>query len=620
MKRKLLSLTSIVILVLVVILINGICRNVLRGWTIDLTEDSLYSLSAGSKNILKNLKEPITLKYFFSKTEGAEQSWLMMYGERVQDLLREYGKASKGKVNVEVYDPVQDSEAEEWAERYGLAAVDTPRGSKIFLGLVAINSQGEEQVIPIFNFARESFLEYDITRIIANAATEKKPIIGIVTPIDIFGAMSGVEQTQGQGRESWFAFKQLSQFAEVRKIPLDVKEIAQDINLLVLFHPTGLTPEMLFAIDQFVMRGGRLIAFVDPFTQIELLLPKIGNQLQTFYDGSNLNDLTKKWGVELIQDKVVGDLRNATEVTSSHSQLPQPFVLWNTFRGKNLNQTDLVTGSLDNLLMAWVGALKITQTEGVEITPLVISSSETQLVDKNQYSENGGEPDYLLRNFIPTGEVYNLAVRIRGKLKSNFTAPPLGEEANNSNLSEPVLTESVDESNVIIVADADMLTERFSLSIRDFYGTMLATPINDNLNFFFNAVENLLGSNDLIGIRSRGIYARPFEIVTRMEIEAQQKWQQQELILQSQINELNMRLQTLQSQNSGTETPALSPEILREIKSFREERATVQKQLRDVRRNLRENIESLGLKHNLTGYCEACNKNGMFVSKYTYYE
>lgn len=585
-KRSTSLILGILGIVLVLLLVNGVSRNLLSRFYFDLTEDSLYSLSKGTKNILSSIEQPVTFKYYFSRTEGAKFPQIKLYGARILDLLRQYERDSNGKLTLEIYDPRPDTEEEEWADKYGLSGIPGPGGEKLFLGLVGVNSLGNEEVVPLFNFGRQEYLEYDITRVVSALVHPKKPVVGLLTSLELSGAGQ-----LGQD-EGWFMLQQLEQAVQVKKLQPELKSVDKDVDLLLLVHPKNLSEETLFAIDQFVMRGGKLIAYVDPYCQADLEQSADPNNPMaalTKDSSSSLNKLTAKWGVELIEKNVVGDLGIAARVDTGRGEGNiRSFIAWPNLTRDEVNAKDVITSSLENLVLPWAGALKVSQVADVTSEVLLHSSSRSQLLDETKVKFGGGDPDALIRNFIPSGESYPFAVRLRGKLQSNFPEGLKGATGD-----EP-LKESATNANVIVVADVDFLSNRYSVQVQRIFGTRIAQLLNDNLNFFQNATENLLGSDDLISIRSRGQFTRPFTVVERMEADAQQEWQLEEMKLQAELNNANQRLTELQSKVGGDSKQIVSKAVLEEIEQFKERRRDAQKRLRDVRRNLRQGIERLG--------------------------
>jgi len=386
----------------------------------------------------------------------------------------------------------------------------------------------------------------------------------------------------------------------------------------MLVHPKELTEATLYAVDQFVMRGGKLFAFVDPFSQSDRVPSDPQNPMaaMTADKSSNLNRLLEKWGVKQIEKKAVADIGLATKVNSGQIGAPKDFVLWLSLRGENLNRDDVSTSALDNLLLTWAAAFEITPVEGSKVETLLFSSERAMLVDEKDYRFGGGEPDNLLRNYVAGNKALVLGARVAGKLNSNFpdgkpaTPPPAAPQAGEAppppppppTANRPHLKESVDQANVVVIGDVDFISDQYSLIAQSMFGRKFVTLLNHNLVFLQNMIENLSGSNDLISIRSRGRFSRPFTVVADIERNASLRWQQEETVLQAKLTAANQRLQQLQSsaqQQSGASTGSqqvFSKAVLDEIKQFREEKNDAQSRLREVRRNLRQDKESLGTR------------------------
>lgn len=597
MKTRTLSLVGIFGLLLALILVNGVSKSLFSRVYFDLTSDKLYSLSDGTKSILQSIEEPVTLKYYFSKTEGGKYPAIKLYGTRILDLLKQYERAAAGKLKLEIYDPRPDSEEEEWADKYGLTVIPGQSGEKLFLGLAGTNSFGDEQSVPVFNFARQEFLEYDISKVVSGLVISKKPIVGVLSSLDVLpGAKPSMMGQQG-GDSGWFAFTQLAESVEIKKVPTDAKSVDKDIDLLMVLHPKNLGEETLFAVDQFVMRGGKLLVFEDPFSQSDTPAADPQNPMAAMMadHSSSLNKLTAKWGVDMTEKKVVGDIKLAAKVNIGDGEV-KPFVLWPNVGRAQLNSEDISTNKLETLILPWAGSLNISKIEGVQSDVLIRTTTQSELVEENRFKFNGGEPTELLRSFISSGSEKVLAVRLRGKLQSNFPDGLKKADAQPDPSKEPTLKESTGNANVVIVSDVDFLTERFSVQVQQIFGTKIAQLINDNQNFFQNITENLLGSENLISIRSRGQFARPFTKVEELEIAAQQRWQQEESVLQADLNGANARLAELQGKvgAEGSSKQVLNKAFMDEIKKFKDKKLAAQDQLRKVRRNLRQDIERLG--------------------------
>ncbi len=610
--KSLLSWSGILVLGAIVLLLNGVSSVAFRRFYVDLTEEGLYSLSPGTKNILANIEEPVTLHFYFSRTDSSELSTIKLYGSRILDLLKQYERAGKGKVNLEVHDPRPDSEDEEWAQKYGLQPMQLREGESIFLGLAGVSSVGSEQVIPVFNFQRQEFLEYDVTKLIYSLLAESKPKLGILSSVDVKG--SPTPQMPGMppsGAEPWFFTTQLESVTNLVYLQNSLTSIADDIQVLMLIHPKDLPEPALYAIDQFVLRGGKLFVFTDPYCNSDKPAADPSNPMaaMTANKSSNLNRLLEQWGVKQLENKAVADIGMATKVNAGAGGV-KDFVLWLSIPKTGMNQTDVATSALDGILLPWAGALELTKLEGITTEPLLQTTERAMLVDEKDFRFGGGEPDNLLRNYAPGGKSYLLAARVSGKFKSNFpdgkpAAAEKGPEdqqppAQESSSSTTHLKESSGESNVVIITDVDMLSDQYSLLAQNVFGRRFISPLNDNQAFMQNIAENLSGSNDLISIRSRGKFTRPFTKVDELSRDASVRWQQEEAVFQAKLTAANQRLAQLQATAQGGDQKSsqqiLSGAVREEIKQLRAEKSDAQKRLREVRRNLREDVERLGTR------------------------
>ena len=602
MNRSILSLTTIGLLFVALLFVNGISRSTIRNAQVDLTQDKLYSLSDGSKNILRSIAEPITVKYYFSRTDSTKYPSVQLYGNRIADLLKQYERASNGKLNLEVYDPRPDSEEEEWATKYGITPFPTQTGENLFIGLVAVNAHGEERAIPVFDFQRQSYLEYDITKTLFSLSKTKNPSIGILSSLDLEGKSAPADENDPEMAQQpkvagpWFFLSQLDEGNDVQQVPVSAELIPAELNVLIVIHPKKLGIKTLYAIDQFVMRGGRLMVLEDPYAQADAPAanpqdPMAGMLAER---SSSLNDLTKAWGVEMADKKVVADLQLSTPVSTSRGEEAKNFIAWvlaQKARG-SFNTSDLVTNSLDTMMFPWAGSLTIMKKDGIVAEPLIHTTTGSTLLSDKDYRFNGGDPDALLRGFLADNTEKTLAVRISGKLPSAYgDKAPEGVDGKIDHLKE-----SQGVGHVVVISDVDFLSDRYSVVIQNFFGTKVAQPLNDNQNFFLNAVENLSGSEDLISIRSRGGFGRPFEVVQDLEARAQQRWQLEAQRLEGELKGANERLKQLQGEMKATDgsKQVYDKALLDEIKGFRDQKSHAQRELRVVRRNLRQDIETLG--------------------------
>lgn len=592
----------------------------------DLTEEKIFTLSEGTRSVLKKLDAPVTIKYFFTRSSAAALIPLKTFAQQVEDLLKEYRLAAAGKIIVEIYDPKPDSDAEEWAERFCLNGQNQGMmESAIYCGLVAVKGDVSE-TIPFVDPRSEELLEYNITRMISRVANPKKPVVGIMSSLPVMGVRSFPYAMPGQpppkNQPPWVVFQDLSKDYDVRQVQIGAEQIDPDINVMVVIHPKSLSDKTLFALDQFVLRGGRLLAFVDPLCMCAAMnADSPPNRSQPF---SDLTRLTAAWGIKYEADKVVADLEAATRVRRNDNAVDESPVFL-SLRQENIDGKDVITASLEALILPGAGAFTGTGAEGLSLTPLLVSSTQSQLINV-MTAQFGSEA--IRRDFQAALKRMNLAVRLQGRFKTAFPegapkAAPETDEAKDkeqtrlgarSDASErgdssedreseeskqekiSSLKESEKPATVILVADVDLLYDAFAVQEMNLFGTSVHQSINDNINFFVNAVDNLAGSEDLAKIRSRGRFDRPFDRVIALQRSAQEKWLLKERVLQKQLETTQSRLENLQSQKDKNQKYILSPEQEEEINRFRQEQIKTQRELKQVRKNLREGIEQLGVK------------------------
>jgi len=571
MKKRNVNNLIMVIVFIIFVTSNMLVFVLFKNSRIDLTHDKIYTLSEGTKNVLNSVKGNITLKFFYSKTDAVTLGYLNNYAQRINDLLREYTTTfdgsrptrAKSRIIIEKYDPISDSDEQELAERYALQPISMPGGMTLYFGLVGINDHGDEQVIPVFNPSREEFLEYDITRLIYNLANSKKKVIGVISSLPL--------TTEGN---SWTVIDELKKTYDVKDISNKISEI-NSIDLLMIIHPKGLSDKYLFAIDQYIVSGKNALIFVDPHCEAEI--PPAGNPMAVMEmkRDSTLNSLFNAWGIKMEEGKIAADLDRATNVNTGRDIVP--YIIWLSLTGEDLAKNDVVTSRLESILLPSTGKLVITPVKGINYTTLIKTSKKAETIDSASLVFSS--PEVLLNEFISGDIEIPLAVRINGLFKSAFSK---------------VIKEVSRPSNVIIVTDADMLADRFCVETQNFLGHRIMLPINDNLNFVYNAVENLSGSNELISIRCRGSFARPFLKVNEIEANAELKWKEQEMLLSKKIEEINARLKDIPAASGKDKTSAIGSLINEEINKFRLERQNAQKKLRYVRLNLRQDKEALG--------------------------
>jgi len=609
--RGVLSAGGIFLVFVLFVAVNIVSSRLFTFAQIDLTADKLYTLSPGTKSVLSKIGEPITLRFYFSDALGREIPTYATYATRIRELLRQYRAAANGKIKLEMIDPKPFSDDEDRAVAFGLQGVPVSQGGDlVYFGLAGSNTADKDEIIAFFQPDRERFLEYDITKLIYNLTVTKKPAVGLLSTLPMQGEFSGM----GRPSQPWAVYTQMSQFFDLRTIDREVASIPDDIKVLVLVHPQNLPDKTLYAIDQFVLRGGHALVFVDPNAEGQMLRP--GMAQQTGLTSSSLKPLFGAWGVDMVQGKVAGDRLAARRVNAGDQSRVRAvdYVAWLTLRPSNFNTSDILTSDLSVIQMASAGILKAKDGATTKFEPLIQTSPQSEEIDVDAV-KMAPDPVKLLAEFKPSNERYTLAARISGPAKTAFPDGPPPEKKEDdkdkaSGTTPPAtpaaaappaerLTEAKQPINVIVIADTDMLEDRFWAQTQDFFGQTVVIPTASNGDFVVNATDNLLGSDDLIGLRTRGQSARPFTLVQDIQRDAELQFREKERQLTDQLKDTEKKLTDLQGQGGGAAEQGgkviLSKEQQEAIDQFRVQVVQIRRQLRDVQHELRRNIEDLGL-------------------------
>lgn len=574
----------------------------LTGLRLDLTQDRLYTLSDGTRTVLKGLKEPLVARLYFSKLLGERSARHGQYYGRVRELLERYSQISGGKLKLELYDPEPFSDAEDRAVAAGLQGVPiTESGDQGYFGLVVVSRTDLEGSIPFFNLERENFVEYDLTKLVHSVANPQKKVVGLLSSLPVDG-----QDAKGMfgAKRRWAIMDQIREFFEVRPIEYNTNEIPKDVDTLMVVHPKGLSDLTLYAIDQFVLRGGSLMAFVDPNAELEstgapemAVLPK---------DKLEFNRLLETWGVKLALGKVAGDMDAALRISRNEDPShPQTIdhLAWLGLGKANLDAGDIMVGDIEKLVMPTPGILESVPGATTQVTPILTTGTRSMPVDLTMVS--GEDPDLvgLLKTFKPSGAKLTLAARISGPAKTAFKGgKPVYKEnerdkagAPTAPPADPQIMESAKPVNILVVADADLLYDAFWVRSQSFFGQKVLVPIADNGAFVVNTLDVLSGSDALVGLRARGRTDRPFTMVDNIRKKAEATFRTKEEELQAKLKSLQDRLTQLQrkGKDGGAEGAVVSAEDKADITRARLEMVAVRKELRDVQRELRRDIESL---------------------------
>lgn len=637
--RRGLAVWAIALGIVLFVSVNIIARGTLVGTRVDLTADKLFTLSPGTHKVLGQIDEPVTLRLYFSTVLGKELPALGKYATRVRDLLKEYAANSGGKIRLIEIDPVAFSDAEDEAVAAGLQGLPLDRtGEMVYFGLSGTNSTDENEVIPFLSPDREAFLEYDLTKVVYRLANPVRKRVGLMSWLPVRGFPGSMMARMSAMGQPWQLNAQLAQLFAVEDVSYEAAEIPADVDVLFVIHPAKPSARALYAIDQFLMRGGRALIFVDPLAEVAQQVPGPGGK---FVDtSSDLKPIFDQWGLEYDAGKVAADMVGAYRVNAGSESRPQPmaYPAWMRLNQSNIVGKDLITTEIDSMIMATAGSLSMKAGTGMSFTPLVATSEQSMSL--NAENLKGGRPDFegIVAKFKPSGKRLVLAARISGTAKSAFPkGPPAideylkddpeGErwrrakdddvpqkktdaekrkdaEELRARLAKAHRNESAAPLHAVVVTDADMLQDRFWVQAQNVFGQTIAVPVSDNMNLTTNAIDNLTGSNELIGLRSRGVSRRPFTLVEDLTRQAELNLRAKERELQKRREETERKLAELQTPgrgpqqgqagaNAAAERTILSPAQVREINKFKAELLGIRKELRAVQLGLRRDIEVL---------------------------
>jgi ABC-type uncharacterized transport system involved in gliding motility auxiliary subunit len=591
------STVGVVVMFVIIVAINLIIS--VMPTRIDLTENKAFTLSKGTRAILAKLDSPVEVRLYYSQSDSRLSSQFKTYARQVEDLLNEFDQAAKGNLDIKKLDPKPDSEVEDLASLDGVEGQMTETGEKFYLGL-AISLDPNKVAIPFLSPARERLLEYDLARAISQVLATEKPVIGVMTALPVFGQpMNPMMMRSGQQpQEPWVFVSELKRDYDVREVPTDTDSIEDDIKVLMVVHPKDLTDKTQYAIDQFVMRGGKLIACLDSMCLADVqrqnpMMPMPGGP-------SSLDKLLKAWGVTFETTKVAADMSFARQLQTGRGSQPEvvPAVLFVT--GEGLNKDEAVTSQIDEILLPFPGVFSGSPVEGLEQTVLIQTTKKSQLVEPFLAQMS---PSKIVDDFSASDKNYALAIRLDGKFKTAFPAgkpvDPAGEEDDKDKPEarpEEGIKESKEENAVHLIGDTDWLSDQFSVQVANFFGQRIVQPRNGNLPLAQNVVEQFSGDQDLIGVRSRGTLNRPFTVVKQMQAEANARFQAEIAKLQKEVDETNQKLNSLQANKGDGQRFVLSPEQQSEMENFKRKRAEANQKLKRVRRELRQEIEALEVR------------------------
>lgn len=576
-----------------VVLVNGVGSSFKT--RIDLTQERAYTLSEGTRAILSKIDTPVQIRFYCTKGENRMPVFLKNYAQRVEDLLGEFRQASKGQIEIQKMDPVPDSDAEDSARLDGMEGQGRMDGEALYLGL-SVSMLDQKVAIPFLSPDRERMLEYDVARAISRVLTVEKPVVGIMSPLQYSGQGGAPMMMQRGGSQPWVLVSELKRDFKVKDIAMNEPEIPADVKVLVLIHPKGLSEAGQYAIDQFVLRGGKLLAFLDPMSVFDRGGQGANPMGLSMGGQSNMEKLLTSWGLKFDTSKVVADMNFVGRTREGR----QPTVL--VMNELAANRDDIASADVSNLVLAFAGAFSGTPVEGLKQTVLIHSSKNSQLVE-SMSAQFGGER--VIQDFFPSNTEYPIAVRLGGKFKTAFPdgkpgaapAPAEGEKKDAAPASAAGLKESTGEGVVVLIGDADFIQDPIAVQevSNPFSQQRMMMPANGNLSFVQGLVEQLSGDKSLIGVRSRASRDRQFTVVREMQSRAESAYQAKIKSLEASLNETQNKLNELQRSKGDNQGQRfiLSPEQQAEIANFRAKERDVKLQLKQERKRLRSDIDSL---------------------------
>ena len=590
-KRSTLSGATLVALALLFIGLTVLFNYALRGWRVDLTQNRLYTIAPGTQRILESIHEPINLYFFFSEKTAAQLPQLKSYGVRVREFLEELSARSHGRLRLHVIDPQPFSEDEDRASELGVRAVPVgAAGAQLYFGMAGTNSTDGHAAIEFFDPNKEQFLEYDVVRLVYQLANPKKPVLAWSSTLPMSG---GFDPQTGQMREPWVIYGQVEQLFDVRPLEPSATQIDSDVNVLVLVHPKNLSPAMQFAIDQYALKGGHILAFVDPLSEADPSGAG-GNPMAAVSadKSSHLEALLTAWGVKFDASQVVADRDHALSVSMHQGEPPVPHLGVLGLDKSSFTADDVITSGLSNVNVATAGSLEPVKGATVKFEPLLQSSSDSALMPVERFRMLF-DPATLRDGFKPTGVRYTLAARVTGNVHTAFPeGPPAGVTLP---AGAAALKVSAQPLNLVVIADSDVLADYLWVHAQDFFGQRLVQAWASNGDLVLNTLDNLAGSADLISVRGRATFTRPFERVEKLRRAADDRYHAKQQELEQQLQATEQKLTALESRSGGKQGAVIiTPEEQQEIEHFEQEKLRIRKELRAVRAGLDEDIQRLG--------------------------
>ena len=595
-----LAIAGLALLLILFLSVNVLSSGWLTSARLDLTKDKLYTLSESTIKLLKGVREPVTFRLYLSGGLAQAVPHLGIYANRVRDLLLEYQSISNGKVKLEVLDPAPFSSIEDRAVAAGLRGIPAVSGGdNMYFGLVGSNTTDDIETIPFIQIDREAFLEYDLSKMLYALVTSKPTVVGIVSTLPTDGTMKVTATGRQEPVAPYVVRNQIGELFETRFLGKEIDEVPSDINVLMVVHPKNQSARTIFAIDQYLLGGGKAIIFVDPFAEVEGMQ---GQMLGSTIGGSSLEKIFKVWGIEYDINTVVGDRLSARKVLPEAGNRPIEYLPWLELRGPSLDRSSPITSGIDVVALASAGHLSVKDNSSLKMTPLLISSPGAGLIDSKKV-QGFRNPKKLLREFKADKKQYILAGRVTGSVQTAFPdgVPAPGKDQDGKLVEvnpwqRPILAQSESPLDVIVVADADILADRFWVIMRDFAGQRVPVPTANNGDFVLNSIEALAGSSSLMELRGRGSASRPFKVLQDIQKTASQKFEDKERGLRQTITKTEKKLQQLRRRNPESSAKVVSERDRREMEKMQREILGFRSELRKVRRSLTQDYQRLEMQ------------------------
>lgn len=584
MMKRFISVLTLVLLAIVFLSVVVINNELLGEFRVDLTEERVYTLSEGSQRVINDIDEPIVLYFFFSDSSSKGMTLLRNYASRVQSLLTEYTSRSNGKITLKVIDPEPFSAAEDLAAQYGLTGATLgPIGEAIYFGLAGTNAVDSQYSISFFDPQKESFLEYDVSKLIYQLSEPESAKLTILTDVNLLG---GQDPMSGQALPPMAIYDQLSQLYDIQIIGSDALQIPADTDVLIVVHPRNLGESLAYSIDQFAMRQGRIFAFLDPHFESDDMSVMGGLS-------ANSSDVSlfSNWGVNVAMDQVILDPQLGLDIRTPTGEVVRHSGILGIATAQ-LNREDVVTANLELINGSSFAPIDTAEGSDLRLTPLAFSTKSAVLMSANDYAMTR-DPNALQDHLTSENtQQFTIAARISGNAKSAFEQAPEMPEGGGT-LGQAHVSQT-NQLNLIIISDADLLADRFWVQQANFFGEVIVTPFANNGDFIINASDNLAGSDALINVRGRGTFARPFERVQAIQAAAEARFREQEERLQEKLQQTEEQLAQLQAAQPDSGSLTVTPAQQSALDEFVAQRADIRRKLRDVRYQLDRDIDQLG--------------------------